>query len=154
MLFINIPDWWFIQLNMLWMLLSILLEGLKTRRLFFSRWFFSKSTENCYAFECIKIPAYLIYLIKTNQFPVPFSENPTITNTWMLLRTHFTIETLSKKERKLIVWGTNRPSDWDVNEINAQQLLFNVNAIPSFNLVLSWDHAILGEESVRPYFLF
>lgn len=63
------------------MLLSILLEGLKTRRLFFSHWFFSKSTENCYAFECIKIPAYLIYLIKTNQFPVPFSENPTITNT-------------------------------------------------------------------------
>lgn len=41
-----------------------------------------------------------------------------------------------------------------VNEINAQQLLLSVNAIPFFNLLLSSGHAILGEENVQPYFLF
>lgn len=147
---INMPDSWFIQLNTLWTLLSILLKGLNIRSLLFPC-FLVKTAENCYTFKCIKIPAYHIYLTKTNQFPAPISQSPTIPEYLDVVKDSFHNRDTELNRELVNYLGTQkRTSDWHVTEINAQQLLFNV----TFNLVLSWDNAIIGEENVQLYFLF
>lgn len=93
--------------------------------------------------------AYLAYLMNTNQFPAPFSQSPTITDNWMLLRIHFIIEKKNKTESKLIFQG-HQKGQWQRcqwSQCLAASLKYKCYSVYyRFNLILSWDHEIFGQE--------